>query len=160
MKSTPFFAALALALGFVAGCAHLDLTPESDPQRVVTGNVTLRDATLFPPEAVLTVRVIDRVVPEVTRNPMATATPASSSLERQPEAVERILGEQVIHAPGATPIPFRIEFAADDATMRRGVALDARIAFDGKVRYRSLEAGIVTLSSLMRSNDVPIEPAK
>jgi hypothetical protein len=49
-------AAAALAL---AGCGHLELSPEGDPSRVLTGQVELGAPEPLPADALITVRVVD-----------------------------------------------------------------------------------------------------
>ncbi len=152
---TPARLLVVLGLLALAGCQSLDLTPESDPQRVVSGTVKLNADVLFPPDAVAVVRVVDLTPDERAQKP-AKDLPVAD-LSRDEPKVERVLGEQVIRAPGATPIPFRVEFQADDTTMRRGLVIDVRISQDGKVRYRTLNAHMITLASIPYPQEVVAE---
>jgi uncharacterized lipoprotein YbaY len=147
-----------LALGLLAtgaGCNSLDLTPETDPQRVVSGMVKLNAEVVFPPDAVAVVRVIDPN--PVERLGTTTKDLPVADINQTDAKVERVLGEQIIRAPGTAPIPFRVEFQASDATMRRGLSLDVRISQDGKVRYRTLNAPMITLISLPYPQEATVE---
>src|SRR5438874_10865571 len=101
MKSAVLGLVTSLVACTIAGCAHLDLTPESDPQRAITGTVKVRGEVLFPPEAVVTVRILDTSrIEHPPSSPLALDTPGGDRDKGQ--KVERILGEQVIRAPGAS----------------------------------------------------------
>jgi uncharacterized lipoprotein YbaY len=54
-----------------------------------------------------------------------------------PDAPPEELGEQEIRHPGSFPIAFRVEYTATDDQLRRGLNVEARISFGGKVRYAS-----------------------
>jgi uncharacterized lipoprotein YbaY len=152
---------LVLLLGFFlagAGCQSLDLTPETDPERVVAGTVSMAADEVFPPDAVLVVRVIDSASIERAK-PLTGAEPPVVD-RNPPTKVDRVVGEQVIRAPGTKPIPFRVEFRADDAAMRRGLNIEARISIAGKVRYRTLSGHLVTLSSVLTPQEIVVEPVR
>ena len=55
MKRATQFLAAAAALA-LSGCGHLDLSPEGDPSRVLTGEVRLGEPMPLPSDAVVTVR--------------------------------------------------------------------------------------------------------
>ena len=57
-------------------------------------------------------------------------------------------------------VPYRIEFQADDALLRHGVNLDARISYDGRVRYRMLDARALTLSSVRFPQEIAVQPVQ
>lgn len=134
------------ALLLAPGCGHLDLTPEGDPNRVLTGTVEFREPFTLPADAVVVVRVIDtkrdtEVQPTAVLGEPSTLAPRSS----QPP---RILGEQVIHGPGQPPIPFRIEFTATDPMLRAGLNVEARVSYGGRVRFFNVNSYAVTLSNV------------
>jgi uncharacterized lipoprotein YbaY len=163
MKPTSrLFALLGLVVA-LAGCANLDLSPETDPQRVVAGAVRLPSGVVLSPEAVVTVQVVDSAwrpaQPDMAGTKVTeTAVPQTSTADRlRKDYQTRTLGEQVIRAPGASPIPFRIEFHADDAMLRRGLNIDVRVTQDGKLRFRTLNAHLVTLGSAAYPHDVAVE---
>jgi uncharacterized lipoprotein YbaY len=149
-----FLAAAMLLL--VTACQHIELAQETDPDRVVAGTITLASDMAFPPDAELVVRIVDLTPTERPR--MTTGVELPIVDHSQNQKTERVLGEQVIRAPGAKPIPFRVEFRADDDAMRRGLNIDARVSIDGKVRYRTLSAHAVTLASVQFPHEVYIEP--
>lgn len=153
-------ASLVVLLGLLfsgAGCQQLDLTPEGNPARVVAGVVNLRPDILFPPDTEVVVRMIDNTPVEKTATTAGADTPADRI---RPGAAERVLGEQVIRAPAGKPVPFRIEFAAADAQLRRGLNLDVRISYHGRVQFRTLNAHVVTLSSVQYPQEVWVETAR
>jgi putative lipoprotein len=127
-------AAAALAL---AGCGHLELSPEGDPSRVLTGQVELGSSVSLPPDAVITVRVED------------------VSVSGMPPDV---LGSQTIHAPVSAPIAFRIEYRAEDEVLLRGLNIEARVSFGGKVRYYNLNRYVVTLGNASAPHRVYVNP--
>ena len=58
----------------------------------------------------------------------------------------------------AEPVSFRIEYTADDAMLRRGLNVEARVSFGGKLRYRTINAHVVTLASSAYRQDVAVQP--
>jgi len=116
------------ALGTLAlsGCGHLDTTPEGDPARVLTGSVDLGAAAALPPDAVVTVRVVE---------PQRGGAPL------------RVLGSQTISRPGASPVAFRVEYLAEDELLRHGLSVEARVSWGGRVRYYNMNGYAVTLGN-------------
>lgn len=157
MKTPRLVAALLGLWLVVTGCQNLDLTPETDPERVVSGTITMTADVQFPPDAELVVRVVDQTTIE---RPKLTGVETPVVDSNPPPKIERVLGEQVMRAPGGKPIPFRVEFRADDATMRRGLNIEARISQGGKVRYRTLNAHLLTLASLQFPHEVVVDPVQ
>jgi len=140
MKTCALFLAAAGLLA-AAGCTHvsLDLAPEGDPHRVLIGTVETTNPVPLPADAVVLVRVVD---------------PSRTDLPPQ------VLGDQEIHSPGATPVPFRIEYQAEDALLRRGLNLEARISYAGKVRYFNVNQVAVTLRNASDPHQVMVNPAE
>ena len=136
MKSTLRFS-LFLFVGFLAGCGHLDVTPESGPDRVVTGTVNLAVPADLPPDAQVLVRGVD-------------GTRAETAL--------RVLGEQTITRVDATPVPFRVEFRADEAVLRRGLNLEARISYGGRLRHYNVNAIGLSLGNIDRPVVLVVDP--
>jgi uncharacterized lipoprotein YbaY len=128
-------AAAALAL---SGCGQMDLTPEGDPGRVLTGTVDVGGEVALPSDTTVTVRVVD------------------TSGAGMPPVV---LGSQTITNPGAAPIAFRVEYRAEDEVLRRGLNVDARISFGGKVRYYNLNRYAVTLGNAADEHRIAVVPA-
>lgn len=146
-------AALTLA---AAGCGHLDMARGSDPNRVVTGSVAVRMSLMPPPDAELTVRVLEPS--DTTAAPAAMGRDLVIGERGAQMRPERIVGEQVITAPGSLPVTYRLEFRADDAQLRRGLMLEARIAWGRKVRFRTVEAPVLTLENLGQPHTILLAP--
>jgi uncharacterized lipoprotein YbaY len=125
-------AVAALAL---AGCGQLDLTPEGDPGRVLAGTVEIGEDIALPADAVVTVRVVDL---------------SNAALPPQ------VLGSQTITSPGVSPIPFHVGYRADDAALRRGLNIEARISFGGRVRYYNMNRYAVTLGNAAEDHRVTV----
>jgi len=126
-----------LSAFFLAGCMQLDLTPEGDPNRVITGTVNLRMPTDLPADASVLVRVVEA---------------------NHPEKGKQVLGEQAIARAAVVPVPYRVEFRADDAVLRRGLNVEARISFGGGLRYYNVNAVAVNLGNFDRPVVVVVDP--
>lgn len=133
----PFRLIAALSVLFLAGCVQLDLTPEGDPNRVITGTVNLRMPTDLPADASVLVRVVEG---------------------NSPDMGKQVLGEQAIARAAVVPVPYRIEFRADDALLRRGLNVEARISFGGGLRYYNINAVAVNLGNFDRPVVVVVDP--
>jgi uncharacterized lipoprotein YbaY len=158
MKRISFLLAAGIALAGLTGCGHVDLTPEGDPNRVVTGTVNVRMNLIPPSDAVVVVRLVQP--PDVAN---VSSAPMSDMVigERGPQArPENVVGEQVIHAPAAVPVPFRVECQASDALLRRGLNIEARISWGGKVRFRTVESQVVTLATVASPQAVWVEAVR
>jgi len=134
-----FLFVFAALLAFAA-CKQLDLSSPSSTDRVLTGIVTTQNANPaeLPRSAEVTVQIVDL-----------------SRGANQPE----ILGEQTIKSPAAWPVPFSIEFSADDALLLRGVGVDARVSVGGKLRYVTRIAHPVTVANVGEQHVVNVELA-
>jgi len=163
MKTSPLFFLVTLGTLLAAtACSHLDLTPESDPERVVTGTVNLRADLTLPPDAVLVVRVIDPAgIGQVRAAAVKNDLPVTAGDRAMAVApVEQVLGEQTIPAPTGPAVPFRIEYHADDSLMRHGLNIDARISYGGRVRFRTANAHVLTLNNASYSHEIWVETAR
>jgi uncharacterized lipoprotein YbaY len=127
----------ALAVVASAGCGQLDLTPEGNPSRVLTGEVDWGDATPLPADATVTVRVVD-----------------ASKVGMPPD----VLGSQTIHNPGVAPVAFRVEYRAEDDVLRRGLNVEVRVSWGGKVRYFNLNGHAVTFGNAADTHRVTVNP--
>jgi uncharacterized lipoprotein YbaY len=136
VRSARFLLA-ALALSALAGCGQLDLTPEGDPSRVLTGEVTWGDTTALPADATVTVRVVD-----------------ATQVGMPPD----VLGSQTIHNPGVAPVAFRVEYRAEDDVLRRGLNVEVRVAWGGKLRYINMNGHAVTLGNAADTHRVRVNP--
>jgi uncharacterized lipoprotein YbaY len=126
----------AAALTF-SGCGQMDLTPEGNPSRVLTGTVDIGQDTALPQDATVTVRVVDMT--------NAALPPV-------------VLGSQTITSPGVAPVSFRVEYRAEDEVLRQGLNVDARISFGGKVRYYNVNKYVVTLGNAADEHRVTVVP--
>ncbi len=129
-------ALVAAALAF-SGCGQLDLTPEGDPGRVLTGRIELSDGAALPADSVVTVRVVD---------PTNTGMP--------PE----VLGSQTLQNPGAGPIEFRVVYRAEDEVLRRGLNIEARVSTGGKVKYFNMNKYALTLGNAAAPHPITVNP--
>ena len=136
MKRPTAIIVAAAALAF-SGCGQLDLTPEGDPSRVLTGRIDVGGPAALPADTVVTVRVVDASV---------TGMP--------PEVV----GSQTLRNPGAAPIAYRVEYRADDELLRRGLNIEVRISYGGKVRYFNVNKYVVTLGNAADAHRITVNP--
>jgi uncharacterized lipoprotein YbaY len=120
------------------GCANLDIKPEGDVNRVLTGTVNYSADEPLPPGAVLTVRLLD---------------------PSDPSAPPMVVGEQTIRDPGASPVAFRIEYSASDTLLQHGLNVEARIAVNGRLQFYNVNSYAVTLSHATEPQAVWINPA-
>lgn len=128
-----------VSLGWMlTACQHLDLAGSTSADRVLNGIVTSRDNGQLPPNCEVTVRVLDL-----------------SQGENQPD----VLGEQTIANPSAWPVPFRIEYRADDAVLLRNVTVDVRVSVAGRLRYTTRTAHPVTLGNFNDRHLIEVAPA-
>jgi uncharacterized lipoprotein YbaY len=113
-------------------------TPDPNANRVVTGTVEVGDGVVLPPDAVVAVRVVDVAHRGyVDQNAAAMGNPnAPQGVTLPPE----VIGEQRIDHPVGASIPYTVRFSATDAQMDGGLVLEARVSFDGKVRYFNVES--------------------
>jgi|GEM_PF-546860 uncharacterized lipoprotein YbaY len=162
-KSLLLSGCAAVAAVLAAGCGHLSLSSAGDPDRVLTGMVQFGGAIPLPPDAEVLVRVVDRTPPPPPMSDMTAAgtmprldQPTVPSAAPGPE----VLGEQTISNPGSTPVPYRVEYRADDDALRRGLAIEVRVSFGGTVRYINGTQYSVTLSDVSDPHDISVEPAR
>jgi putative lipoprotein len=131
-------ALLATVLLLCNGCASLDIKPEGDVNRVLTGTVNYNADEPLPPGATLTVRLLD-----------------PSDLSAPP----MVVGEQTLKDPGASPVAFRIEYTASDTLLQHGLNIEARIAIGGRLQFYNVNSYAVTLNHATDSQQVWINPA-
>lgn len=129
-----FFLFLAVVLG--GGCANIELNPIPDLNRLVTGTVSFTEPATLPSDAVIVVRVL-----ETSRK----------------DGMSRIIGEQVIKGGGNSPIPYKVEFRAEDALVQRGMNIEARVAYDGKVQLFNGNTYAITPTDLSTPKEIVVE---
>ncbi len=133
---------IAAVLGVMAGllgsgCEHLDTTVPGLGDRVLTGVVT--NATgggPLPDDTEVWIQVVDR----------------GDGVQRT-----EVLGEATITNPGRLPVPFQIEFRAEDPVLRGSVEVEARISVRGRLTYMTKTAHPVTLANVGREMTVMVE---
>lgn len=132
----------ALGVVLAAGCAHIDVTPPGNPERVLRGTVNFRGAV--PGNAEVLVRILEQTSNDAAR-PIASDQPArpQSGLAQS----ERVLGEfrGMVPSGALQPMAFEIPYTAEDFVLRRGLNVDVRVAIGGKVRMRTMSAHTITL---------------
>jgi len=157
MKNSHLLASgAALAAFLFAGCGHLDLAAPGDPSRVAVGTVIISNS--LPEDAEVLVRVMN---PHPQVMSAGGAVPGQMPLLNQPitatasaaaSAAPEELGEQDIkHAVvqvqpnGIKVVPYRVEYQADDDTLRRGLNLEVRISYNGRVQLFNSNQYSITL---------------
>lgn len=156
MKNFPFVLFLAACVAWLAGgCANLSTSAGGDTNRVISGTVNFRGDLVLPPDAEVTVRLVDTAG---TGHARSVANKDLPVVDRpRAEVTAQVLGEQTIKAPAAGPISFRIEYVADDGLLRHGLNLDARISFGGRVRLRTVNTRAVTLGNATDMHEIWVE---
>lgn len=129
---------LAIAAGLMlSGCAHLDTTAPGAADRVLTGHVTNDSGGgELPANSEVWIQVVD----------------FGDGMSRG-----EVLGETTVMNPGRMPVPFRVEFRAEDAVLRGSVAVEARISVNGRLRYITKAAHPVTLNNVNDTHRVEVE---
>ena len=157
MKKSPLVLFLTVCAALLAGggCGHLSTTAGGDTNRVITGTVNFRGDLVLPADAEVIVRLIDASAVGQARSAANKDLPV---LDRpKVELTPQVLGEQTIKAPAAGPVPFRIEYSADDALLRHGLNLEARISYGGRVRLRTVNTRAVTAGNATDRHEVWVE---
>jgi uncharacterized lipoprotein YbaY len=135
MKPSPWVMLAGLAAVAATGCGHLNLVPIGEPDRVLTGAVLLPEETSLPPGSVVEVRVLDE------------------SNENAP----LVLGEQTIKDPSAYPIAFRVEYNAEDDLLRRGLNIEVRVSYGGRVRFSNRRGSLLTANDADTPHNIRVE---
>jgi uncharacterized lipoprotein YbaY len=144
----------ALAAPMLFGCGHVDFTPAGagNPNRVLIGTVQAPDSETLPPDTVVAVEVVD---PErATEKPPSAVLGEPATAPLQSTLPPKVLGEQVIRSPGQFPVAFRIEYTAVDEQLERGLILQARVSYGGKVRYFNVNSSAVTLGNYAEPHSI------
>jgi hypothetical protein len=70
------------------------------------------------------------------------------------------LGEQIIKHPGASPVAYHIEYQAEDDVLRRGLTIEVRISYDGRVRLTNSNQYSVTLPDVKDPHPLEADPMR
>ena len=161
-----------LASLLLAACGHLDLAAPSDPSRLAVGNVVISNP--LPEDAEVHVRVMNPHPQVMTAGgavpgqmPLLNQPVTASASAAAPAAPEE-LGEQVIkHAvvqvdpvTGQRTVPYRIEYQADDETLRRGLSIEVRISYSGRVQLFNSNQYSITLADVKDSHPIEADQAR
>ena len=157
MKSISLLLLAAFAFA-TAGCGHLDMARESDSNRVLTGTVNVRMDLLPPPDSEVVIRIVEPA--DVTAAPTAPTRDMVIGERGAHERPENVVAEQVIKAPAAMPVPFRIEYRASDASLRRGLNIEARISWGRQLRFRNIESQAITLATADQPQTIWVEAVR
>ena len=114
------------------------------------GTVNFRSEQPLPPDAEVVVRVLDGSGVDQTRAAANRNLPATAAA--QVSASPTLLAEKkVAVTPGSNALPFRLEFTASDDALQHGLNIEARISYGGAVRFRTVSAQVVTLTTVARN---------
>jgi uncharacterized lipoprotein YbaY len=165
MKNSFLFSGSAvLGALLLAGCGHLSMDTAGNPDRVLNGMVLFSDNNVvLPPGTELRVTVVDQTPPNPAVVDAATST-TMPTFNRQNVAAAapgpEVLGEQTIRDPGTPPVPFRVEYTADDDRLRHGLAIQVRVSYGGSVRFFNATQYAVTLGDVTDLHQISVEPAR
>ena len=125
-----FFAGL-LAL---VGCQYVDTTPLAPGYQVLKGTVTCPPDVTLPPDASVAVWLLDTANNDIP------------------------VGTQTIKNPGASPIPFAIDYTASDLQLPHHVRIEARVEYGGKLRLMSGHSHVVTPDNASQPFSLTVSP--
>lgn len=138
MKKMRFPAVLVASLAVLAGaCSHLDMSPPSSFDRVLTGVVDHAGEDL-PSGSEVVVRIVD-----------------DSAGVSRPE----VLGEATIKNAAKMPVGFRIEYRAEDAQLMRSVNVEARVSIGGRLRFTTTTGHPITLGNVNDAQVISVQEA-
>lgn len=155
MKITRILFAAAAFAAF-AGCSQMELSPSAigDPARVLNGEVDIPDVSVLPADASVTVRVVDLNAHE----PGADADlPQDSAVPPGVRLPPTVLGAQTIPNPGSVPVIFRVEYRAEDNVLIKGLNIEVRVSYGGKVQYYNRNRYAVSLGNATDSHRITVE---
>jgi len=162
MKKSHLLACCApLAALLAAGCGHLDFAAPGDPSRVLVGSVSFSAPAMLPDDAEILVRVMN---PHPQPAGIGATQPGQAPLLNQPvtataaavaSAEPEELAEQTIKHATVSPVPFKIAYEADDEVLRRGLSIEVRISYGGRVQLFNSNQYSVTLADV--TDQHPIE---
>ena len=138
MKNIPGFLMIGVLALSLAGCSSDGGLVRPD-RPVMTGTVSYRARIALPSTAVLTIRLLD-----ITR----TDAPAV------------IMAERSISNPGNPPMKFELPYPYGGITAKRRYVIEARIEVEGRMRFFSMDAHIVTPENASQPHEVWVEQTK
>lgn len=138
MKTFALLMLAGLALAGTAGCASKK-TPAGGTGPVIFGTVNYRARVALPPDAVLTVRLLD-----VSRA----------------DAPAIVLADKSMSSPGNPPIAFELPYPVRSVQEGRRITLEARIEVAGKLRFFSTTMNPVTPDTVTVPHEIWVELVK
>jgi uncharacterized lipoprotein YbaY len=127
---------LIVASLFISACGHLDIQPQPQGDRVLTGTVNFRADAPLPDNAVAVVRLLD-----IT----------------QADQPPQVIAVQTIQRATSSPLAFSLECKVEDLLPPKHVRIEARISVGGKLRYASINAVPITASRVDHPFEIWIE---
>lgn len=153
--SLVLFLAACLALLAGSGCENLSTTAGGDANRVISGTVRFNSELTLPPDAEVLVRLVDTAGLTQVRSAASKDLPMAD--RPRTEATPQVLAEQTIKPTVAGPVPFRLEYIADDGMLRHGLNIEARISYGGRVRLRTVNSRAITPGNATKPQEVWVE---
>jgi uncharacterized lipoprotein YbaY len=155
LKTTRILLAIA-ALAAFAGCSQMEFSPagQGDPARILTGEVDIPDVSALPPDTSVTVRVVDMNAHGQGTDSNQTLDSAAPPGGRLPPTV---LGSQTITSPGTAPVAFHVEYRAEDDVLIRGLNIEVRVSYGGKVQYYNRNRYAVALGNATSDHRITVE---
>ena len=171
MKNSHLLAgAAALAAFFLAGCGHLDLAAPGDPNRVVVGSVSFANPSVLPADAQILVRVMNPHPQPPGTGTTSLTPPGQMPLLNQPITASAVVAastqpeevaEQSIKAGGlSSPVPYKIEYQAEDEVLRRGLNVEVRVSYSGRVQLFNSNQYSITLPDVKDPHDIEADPMR
>ena len=139
MKKIHLLTGGSLLAVLLAGCGHLDLSAENDPNRVLNGTVVFNQPNPLPDDAEILIRVVDEhpeplsMQADAANRPPLLNQPVTANAAVPPPGPE-VLAELTLRHPGASPVPFKIEYRAEDEELRHGLNIEVRVSFGGHMQ--------------------------
>jgi uncharacterized lipoprotein YbaY len=138
MKNITLFFILCAVAVFSPGCFSYP-SKKRDIHPTLMGNIRFDDPVVLPRAAMLTVRLLD-----VT----SEGAPAV------------VLAERSRSNPGGSPIAFVLPYPFGGITASRRYVIEARIQVEGRLRYFSMEAHVVTPLNAVKPHEITLKQAK
>jgi len=131
---------LVLAAAVMLGAAGCRSKSSASGYRgpVIFGTVMYQARIALPPDAVLTIRLLD-----VTRR----------------DAPAVVLAEKSVSGPGQPPLAFELPYPLEAIRPDRRTVVEARIEVAGRTRFYSAAAHAVTTETVMQPQEIWVEPA-
>jgi uncharacterized lipoprotein YbaY len=154
-SSLVFFLAACFALLAGSGCENISTTPGGDSNRVISGTINFNSELTLPPGTEVLVRLVDTAGLAQVRTAASKDLPMADRPRTEP--TPQVLAEQIIKPTVSGPVPFRLEYTADDAMLRHGLNIEARISYGGRVRLRTVTSRAITLANAAKPQEVWVE---